>query len=99
MYEWLIYTSSALTILGYIPEIIQNIRLKNATFDTLPIWSIWVASSLIGIIYCIINNERSLIINFLTTGILNLVVTLIKLFYSYHNWSNPDITRAAISTI
>jgi len=99
MYEWLIYTSSALIILGYIPEIIQNIRLKNATFDTLPIWSIWVASSLIGIIYCVINNERSLIINFLTTGILNLVVTLIKLFYSYHNWYNTAITRAAISTV
>ena len=86
MYEWLIYTSSALIIMGYIPEIMQNVRLKNARFDSLPIWTIWVASSFIGIIYCIINNENSLIINFLTTGLLNLIVLLIKFYYSYQNW-------------
>ena len=86
MYEWLIYTSSVLIILGYIPEIMQNVRLKNARFDSLPIWTIWVASSFIGIIYCIINNENSLIINFLTTGLLNLIVLLIKFYYSYQNW-------------
>lgn len=64
----------------------QNVRLKNARFDSLPIWTIWVASSFIGIIYCIINNENSLIINFLTTGLLNLIVLLIKFYYSYQNW-------------
>ena len=95
MYEWLVYTSSALIIFGYIPEIMQNVRLKNARFDSLPIWTIWVASSFIGIIYCIINNENSLIINFLTTGLLNLIVLLIKFYYSYQNWK-INVTESEI---
>ena len=83
MYEWLIYVSSALIILGYIPEIVQNVKNKNATFDSLPIWIIWILSSVIGIVYCIINNEYTVIINFTITGLLNTLVFLIKLYYAY----------------
>jgi predicted branched-subunit amino acid permease len=83
MYEWLIYVSSALIILGYIPEIVQNVKNKNATFDSLPIWIIWILSSVIGIVYCIINKEYTVIINFTITGILNTLVFLIKLYYAY----------------
>ena len=83
MYEWLIYVSSALIILGYIPEIVQNVKNKNAPFDSLPIWIIWILSSVIGIVYCIINKEYTVIINFTITGILNTLVFLIKLYYAY----------------
>ena len=82
MYDWLIYVSSAMIILGYIPEIVQNVKNKNATFDSLPIWIIWILSSIIGIVYCMINKEYTVIINFTITGILNTLVFLIKLYYA-----------------
>ena len=69
-------------ILGYIPEIVQNVKNKNATFDSLPIWIIWILSSIIGIVYCMINKEYTVIINFTITGILNTLVFLIKLYYA-----------------
>jgi hypothetical protein len=64
-YSYLSLIASSLVIVGYIPEVIYIVRNKIAKPSNLPIWLIWIVSSIFGAVYCYLINEYFVMINFL----------------------------------
>ena len=49
--------ASFFVIIGYIPEINNILKTKQATIDNLYIWFIWSCASIFSITFCLLNEN------------------------------------------
>jgi hypothetical protein len=82
VYYFLSITGTSIAIIGYIPEIYYRIKSKQANFENLPIWILWVISTSLNSIYCYLNEEYYVLGNYLINLGMNLT-TLLVTYYFY----------------
>ena len=82
-YYYLSVAGTSIAIIGYIPEIYYRIKSKQASFENLPIWILWVISTSLNSIYCYLNKEYYVLGNYLINLGMNLT-TLLVTFYFYY---------------
>jgi uncharacterized protein with PQ loop repeat len=85
-YYFLSIAGTSIAIIGYIPEIYYRITSKQASFENLPIWILWVISTSLNSIYCYLNKEYYVLGNYLINLGMNLT-TLLVTFYFYYKSS------------
>jgi hypothetical protein len=84
-YQYLSIISSIFVVLGYLPEIYIVIINKKSNITNIPIWIIWLLSSGLGIIYCGLNQNYLIMINYLINFFLCLVTFILNMFFLYYN--------------
>ena len=82
-YYYLSVAGTSIAIIGYIPEIYYRVKSKQASFENLPIWILWVVSTSLNSIYCYLNKEYYVLGNYLINLGMNLT-TLLVTFYFYY---------------
>ncbi len=88
LYYFLSITGTSIAIIGYIPEIYYRIKNKQASFENLPIWILWVISTTLNTIYCYLNKEYYVMGNYLINLTMNLTTLLVTAYYAYCYKSN-----------
>jgi hypothetical protein len=96
-YYFLSLAGTSIAIIGYIPEIYYRIKSKQASFENLPIWIIWVISTSLNSIYCYLNKEYYVLGNYLINLGMNLT-TLLVTAYFYYKSSNKVIPLISNTT-
>jgi hypothetical protein len=108
-YYFLSVAGTSIAIIGYIPEIYYRIKSKQASFENLPIWIIWVISTSLNSIYCYLNKEYYVLGNYLINLGMNLTTLLVTAYFYYkssnkvlpfiNNNINNNINNTNITTI
>jgi hypothetical protein len=82
MYEYLQILSLALSFIGMLPEFYQNIVYpENSTYGQLPLYVIWLSSTISSTIYVIVNNIDLLVsINTFSNMTFFTIVMCMKLY-------------------
>ena len=84
-YHYLSITSSVLVVVGYVPEIYFIIIYKKSKKSNIPIWLIWTISSGLGILYCGLNNNYLIMINFILNFFFCSLSLLLNIYFLYSN--------------
>jgi len=82
-YYYLSVAGTSIAIIGYIPEIYYRIKSKQASFENLPIWILWVISTSLNSIYCYLNKEYYVLGNYLINLGMNLTTLLVTYYFYY----------------
>lgn len=82
-YYFLSVAGTSIAIVGYIPEIYYRIKSKQASFENLPVWIIWVISTSLNSIYCYLNKEYYVLGNYLINLGMNLTTLLVTAYFYY----------------
>jgi len=82
-YYYLSVAGTSIAIIGYIPEIYYRIKSKQASFENLPIWILWVISTSLNSIYCYFNKEYYVLSNYLINLGMNLTTLLVTYYFYY----------------
>ena len=83
-YEYISITSSVFVVIGYLPEIYFVFVNKKSNITNIPIWIIWLLSSGLGIIYCGLNQNYLIMINYFLNFFLCLVTFSLNMFFLYY---------------
>jgi len=83
-YEYISITSSVFVVIGYLPEIYFVFINKKSNITNIPIWIIWLLSSGLGIIYCGLNQNYLIMINYFLNFFLCLVTFSLNMFFLYY---------------
>ena len=82
-YSYLSIISSLLVFIGYTIEIYFIYRNKESKINHLPMWVIWLLSSLFAISYCSVTEQYYSMMNYSLNFFFCLVTLLLKLYYVY----------------
>lgn len=84
--DYLMYTTSALFFVCYIPDLYANYINKNANIYNLPEKVIIFIATCLALSYAIINKNIPLITNYGPLLLLDGVSLVMRLYYSRKNW-------------
>jgi len=98
-YHYLSITSSVLVVVGYVPEIYFIIIYKKSKKSNIPIWLIWTISSGLGVLYCGLNNNYLIMINFILNFFFCSLSLLLNIYFLYSNNSVKNTVKNEKLTI
>jgi len=82
-YEYLSIMSSILVVIGYTPEIYFIIIYKKSKKSNILIWLIWILSNVLGILYCGLNKNYLIMINFILNFLFCCISFILNIYFLY----------------
>jgi len=81
----LMYASTIINFVSYIPEFIEMIKNQNKNLYSIPERFFILISGILGLFYSIEMNDNALFINFISIVILDTCLLLFYCYYSFYN--------------
>lgn len=89
--EYLMYTASILYTMCYIPDLASTYRNKNANIYNVPEKMFMLIGTSFALSYAVAIGNRTLIINYMPSIVLDTVALLLRSYYAYNN-RNIDVS-------
>lgn len=96
--DYLMYTSTILYLICYLPELYANYVNKNANIYNIPEKIIMLSAASIAFSYSIITNNNALIINYGPTVFLDIIALLMRHYYAYLVPNGEPISEAEVDS-
>lgn len=84
-YQYLSIMSSSLAVVGYIQELYFIIIYRKSKKSNIFIWLIWIISSGLRILYCGLNKNYLIMINFILNFFFCCVSFTLNIYFLYNN--------------
>jgi len=82
-YTYLSIMSSILIMIGYMVEIYFIYVNKDSKINHLPVWIIWLLSSLLALVYCGLTQQYYSMVNYGLNFFFCLMTLLLKSYYAF----------------
>ena len=84
-YDILMFSSSGLYIVCYIPELWANYKNKNANLWNVPEKIVMLLATILSFCYAVLNEDTALMTNYTPLLVLDIIALLMRAYYAHKN--------------